>query len=705
MPTRFIVLCCCLAPVTRAQTPWSLQNLRPLTQYTSLSTALSPNGDVYIAGPPVGFHWPQPTRTIGDTSSEEILISKLDASGNPIYVTVIGGAPSGFLALDAAGNLYVYGNGANASTFATTPGAFSAKASVTFGDYVCKLHAADGSILFCSFLETSGLFGTGSLAADPMGNVYFAESGPTHYATPTQGALALGARAVQVTKLDPVGAIIYRAEFSGPQGKGYPTNIAADAEGDVWVTGYAAPDFPTTPDALLPSTPQTIAGFLSKLNPSGTALLYSTFTDGFGSAARVAVDGVGNVYETDGTNAGTAILRKYSPEGTAMLYKWDLANSTLAGLPFAVDALGEVTALGATTSVNFPTYHPVDACGPPSFPGSLGSLGDWVLIRVDAAGKLLESTFLSIPAPYPQLSTEFVRYPQMAANGYFLITSTAMTNLAAGFRQLGIGRLGPAAGPPINLSCAGNAANVRLAALAPGEIVSLFGNGLGPASPVSAQLANNRLPFNLAGTQVTFAGIPAPLLYSSDSQINAIVPWEIQGVSRADVCVVYQSNSTNCVTMDVANAAPGIFQLPSGYAAVVNQDGAINGPRNPAAIGSIVSLYVTGLGPLSPVPVDGSLVGLPLPALANRVRVDFQQYAQHAVASGQVLYAGPAPLEVAGLYQINLLIPELPVSQAPIPLTMVQIEVDLADGNSVRTAVPGLPIAIQPAGAGNSAPP
>jgi len=103
--------------------------------------------------------------------------------------------------------------------------------------------------------------------------------------------------------------------------------------------------------------------------------------------------------------------------------------------------------------------------------------------------------------------------------------------------------------------------------------------------------------------------------------------------------------------------------------------------------------------------VDGSLVGLPLPALANRVRVDFQQYAQHAVASGQVLYAGPAPLEVAGLYQINLLIPELPVSQAPIPLTMVQIEVDLADGNSVRTAVPGLPIAIQPAGAGNSAPP
>src|SRR5215468_3917728 len=130
MPTRFIVLCCCLVPVTRAQPPWSLQSLRPLTQYTSLSTALSSNGDVYIAGPPVGFHWPQPTRTIGDTGFEEILVSKLDASGNPVYVTAIGGAPSAFLALDTTGVLYVYGNGANARAFATTQGASNASASV-----------------------------------------------------------------------------------------------------------------------------------------------------------------------------------------------------------------------------------------------------------------------------------------------------------------------------------------------------------------------------------------------------------------------------------------------------------------------------------------------------------------------------------------------------------------------------------------------
>jgi uncharacterized protein (TIGR03437 family) len=368
----------------------------------------------------------------------------------------------------------------------------------------------------------------------------------------------------------------------------------------------------------------------------------------------------------------------------------------LPGLPFAVDAAGNVTAVGATNSVNFLTYHPIDACAPI---GPFANPASWVLIRVDASGKLIQSTFLSIPV---SLLTTAIPHPQIAPNGYFLIE-----NFPAGFYQLEIGQLGPAASPPINLSCAGNAASLTLAALAPGEIVSLFGNGLGPAAPVSAPLANNRLPFNLGGSQVTFNGIPAPLLYASDSQINTIVPWEIQSsggvyaASTANVCVVYQSNATNCITMNVANAAPGIFQLPSGYAAVVNQDGTINGPQNPAAIGSVVSLYVTGLGPLSPTPADGSIVGLPLPTLTGGVKVLFHMSEYpHSPVVGGVLYAGAAPLEVAGLYQINvLLIQAFPLSLTPpIPPATVEIDVDLPDGNFFGTAnalAAGPPISIQ----------
>jgi uncharacterized protein (TIGR03437 family) len=103
---------------------------------------------------------------------------------------------------------------------------------------------------------------------------------------------------------------------------------------------------------------------------------------------------------------------------------------------------------------------------------------------------------------------------------------------------------------------------------------------------------------------VTSNGIPAPLLYSSDGQINAIAPFEIQGASTANVCVLFQGSSTNCITLDVSNTAPGIFSLPSGYGAAVNRDGTINSPQNPAAMGSIVSLYVTGLGPGGPLPCN-----------------------------------------------------------------------------------------------------
>src|SRR5215469_12646161 len=101
--------------------------------------------------------------------------------------------------------------------------------------------------------------------------------------------------------------------------------------------------------------------------------------------------------------------------------------------------------------------------------------------------------------------------------------------------------------------------------------------------------------------------------------------------------------------MNVDNAAPGIFQLPSGYAAVVNQDGTINGPQNPAAIGSVVSLYVTGLGPLSPTPADGGIVGLPLPTLANRVFVLFHTSKDLStpLVGAEVFYALAPPLDNA----------------------------------------------------------
>jgi hypothetical protein len=91
------------------------------------------------------------------------------------------------------------------------------------------------------------------------------------------------------------------------------------------------------------------AGFLAELNPSGSALLYSTFTGGLGMGAQIALDSTGAIYEADVTPAGVAILQKYSPGGTAILYRQEFASGSS---PFVVSAAGEVTILSYTSAAN-----------------------------------------------------------------------------------------------------------------------------------------------------------------------------------------------------------------------------------------------------------------------------------------------------------------------------------------------------------------
>jgi len=114
--------------------------------------------------------------------------------------------------------------------------------------------------------------------------------------------------------------------------------------------------------------------------------------------------------------------------------------------------------------------------------------------------------------------------------------------------------------------------------------------------------------------------IPAPLLWVQDSQINgvcAMVGKAGSGTGLAapttQVCVTYNNVPTNCLGLPVAQTAPGVFTVDGAYAAAVNQDGTTNSASNPAPAGSLVSVWATGLGPITPAQADGTLVGLPLP--------------------------------------------------------------------------------------------
>lgn len=201
-----------------------------------------------------------------------------------------------------------------------------------------------------------------------------------------------------------------------------------------------------------------------------------------------------------------------------------------------------------------------------------------------------------------------------------------------------------------------NAASFKTGAVAPGEVVTLFGSGMGPAKLMTAQLdAAGRVASLLGGTQVLFDGTAAPLVYVSDKQVSAIVPYGVAGQSSTQMTVVANGQSSPGLTLPVAAAAPALFTSDAsgaGQAAAFNQDGSLNLPQNGAAAGTIVTLFGTGEGQTTPVGLDG--------LIANSTRFPAPAAGVSATIGGvdaPVVYAGAAPLEVAGVLQLNVRVP------------------------------------------------
>jgi uncharacterized protein (TIGR03437 family) len=212
-----------------------------------------------------------------------------------------------------------------------------------------------------------------------------------------------------------------------------------------------------------------------------------------------------------------------------------------------------------------------------------------------------------------------------------------------------------------------NASSYAAGAVAPGEIVALFGQNMGPQNLVTGTYNNvGNLGSQLYGTQVTFNGIPAPLLYTSSGAAAAIVPYALAGSSTASMQLSYNGRSAPAQTVTVAAAAPGIFSADAsgrGPGAILNADYSLNSPSNPAPAGSIVIVYGTGGGQTNPPSSDGAVTTAAMPLAGNvSVTVGGQP--------AQVLYAGNAGGEVAGVVQLNLQLPAGVTGAAPIVLTV-----------------------------------
>jgi uncharacterized protein (TIGR03437 family) len=212
---------------------------------------------------------------------------------------------------------------------------------------------------------------------------------------------------------------------------------------------------------------------------------------------------------------------------------------------------------------------------------------------------------------------------------------------------------------PASLSIAAvtNSASNLPGPVAPGEIVTIYGAGLGPATLAQMQIdpVYGRVGDTLAGTSVLFNGIPGPMIYAWNTQVAAVAPYELSG-QTVQVLVEYQGQISLPVTAQIAPSSPAIFTLNEsgqGLAVAFNQDGTLNGPGNPAHVGSTVTLYETGEGQTNPGGVDGLLGSstglLPSPALPVTAAIGGQ--------IAEVVSYGGIPGAVAGLMQIAVQIP------------------------------------------------
>jgi trimeric autotransporter adhesin len=201
-----------------------------------------------------------------------------------------------------------------------------------------------------------------------------------------------------------------------------------------------------------------------------------------------------------------------------------------------------------------------------------------------------------------------------------------------------------------------NAATNQTGAVAPGEVLVIYGSGLGPAQTVQFQVNGSGLvDTQLAGTAVLFNGVAGPVIYTSATQVSAIVPYGVSGNS-VQIVVQYQGLSTAPISVSLAATAPGIFTADGsgrGAAAARNQDGSLNNSGRPAAAGSIVTFYATGEGLTLPAGVDGKIAGGALPKPAATLTATI------GGVPAVVQFAGGAPNNVAGVMQVNVTVPSL----------------------------------------------
>jgi uncharacterized protein (TIGR03437 family) len=640
-------------------------------------------GNIYIAGNTSSANFPTTgnaaQRTFG--GAVDAFVVKLNPAGSQlIYSTYLGGTGDDVLLgfdLDNALNAYLCG-ATNSTNFPRSAASFGPSFGGGGQDgFVAKLNTAGSQLIYSGYLGGRGAEAATAVAANTLGGAFVTGwTRSTNFPTeqPLQAALG-GLSDAFLVKLLPDGIGLEYASFLGGSLDDAGTSVLGDLDDDsvVTVAGFTA-------SSNFPRGERTIASDLGDFN---------AFIAGFG--IRLA-EGATEAASPDDPRpaaptrkdplfdrrirfarkrircAGQKIYNKLIKDAQGNLKKGLIGIIPRVGPILApledicsgfsqLDFVSEAEdGVRQSTPLSFSSMEILDLTTFQSSPGPVlpgppdaAILRGAFVDRFDTIHVVAETEDSSLP-----VSTTGTTANRGTVEGYI-----------ARYSENPPPPPGPAPNPNtprINSALNGASFATSGPGVAPGSIISLFGERLATAT---AGASATPLPTTLGGASVTIAGRAAPLFYVSATQVNAQVPYETP-TGQAAVVVAVGGVASAAINMNVAAAAPGIFTFETNRAVVQNQNFSVNTASNPAQVGSIITAYLTGGGGYDNASRLQSGVPTP-PDPLNRITLNAS-----ATIGGQnadILFLGLTP-GLIGVVQANVRVPPLAAGNHPLALTI-----------------------------------
>jgi uncharacterized protein (TIGR03437 family) len=539
---------------------------------------------------------------IGAFATNDVFVTKLDPDGNIVYSTYFGGTTNDLataMNVDTSGAVYVAGT-TSSLDFPVTPGAYQTKPPNQSATFLFKLKP-DGTLAYSTYFPSGS---PAAVAVDSAGSAYIA--GTTSGGLPTTpGAYQTEFNGTFI--FCGVGAIFCPPNFVS---NAFVTKFSPNGSGLIYSTYLGKQTDTGTALALAPDGSAYVGGpqHIFKLSADGSSLLATTAPTF--QPAQFVSDANGNLYAAgralrtqaqagvvhsfvnavaapglpggNGYSGNVAIVAKFAPDLSpisAALVGGERDNSAAS---VSLDSSGNVLLAGSTTSHMFPTRAPLQS----QFASQTGFVAQ---LSADLA-TLSFASYEGDTRPFSILNAMTAKDGSLVFGGsplqYYSIPFDGPYQPQSGPAQpphVFVARLDLSVPSP-RLDSVANAASFASVPLTANEAIVLTGDGFG------------------ADAQVLVDGQPVTVLSSSAKSITAVLPADFKSDGASQVAVSSGGTLTNSILAPDKPGAPGIFSVDGsgvGQGYILNADGTLNSPSNPTAMGSVISIFATGPGPIT----------------------------------------------------------------------------------------------------------